>query len=213
MDRSDDKPLAMAGLDAELAEIARIRPVKQIQVSPEYAAFLENELDSDGYARSLVSACRDRVERPAAARPDATPARGSAPADAGHPAPVPPEYRRFLDEEISSREYAVALARYARLEEQFRSPSSRGRGDPDPLRFPAARILAWLGLVILYVVASLMSVVVVPYGVARGLELAPAAREWTVSLVGAVLLAVTVIAASSSTLRGWVQSPVFWEDR
>lgn len=217
MDRSDDKPLALAGLDAELAEITRIRPVRQIQVSPEYAAFLENELDSDGYARSLVSACRDRIEPSRAGRLDEPRGQGSVEAEEsahpGQPAPVPPEYRRFLDEEISSREYAVALARYAHLEERFRSPSRLGPEGP-ARRSPAARILSWLGLGILYVVASLVSVVVVPYGVAKGLEFVPAAGEWSVSLVGTVLLAVTVIAASSSTLRDWVQSsPVCWEDR
>lgn len=210
-DQDDQKWLDETELDAALLRLTRLQPVKRIKVSPEYAAFLENELDSDGYARSLVSAYRDRTKLPptviSGERPDgdAVPVEGFSSVSGLGIRPTTPEYRQFLNHEISSREYAIALATCARLEGQFQSPSQvPSRHHFEMQRSGKRGLLLWLG--ISYVMLPLLAILVVPLAIGSGLDLIPVARDWSGTAIGGLLLATTAIASRSTTLRGWVQA-------
>jgi hypothetical protein len=195
--------------------------VRKIAVSREYAEFLAGELDSDGYARSLVN----RPRRSSAAQAEDELLGLGRVDGCAWAGPVPrtsPEYQRFLHEEISSREYAVSIARYAKLEELFRSPSRLPSLPRGPRRSPLAGMIFAVvqeGLERLHVVFSLSgwliaTLAIVPVLTAAGLDLLPTAigSAWTISYVGGFLLALTVIAATSSILLGWARSFAGWLD-
>jgi len=210
----DNKPLNEWDLDSALFHVARLRPVKRIKVSPEYAAFLENELDSDAYARSLVSTCRTQIKSPAMTPDhlDAIPTE-SLPVGSFEVRPTTLEYRRFLNHEISSREYAIALATCARLEAHFCSPA---KAPSKPHRAMSwnkkRRLLLRHGVSLVTLPLLSILVILIPLGIKSGLDFVPMARDLSGSVIGALLLVITVIASWSSTLRGWVNSALAYSD-
>lgn len=210
--REDSKAAAGEGPESSGAE--RLNSVWQMQVSPEYEAFLADELDSDGYARALV---RHRLEDPARnqrgleghARALEEAIKDPTEPVIARTAITAPEYRRFLRAEISSRRYAESVARYAHLEELFTSPSRA------PSRSTSSRsgalALWFIGLVgsgtassmrLGFSIVGIAGVValLLPQLVTRFLGLAhiDAQGAWAVGFLGVSLLLVTLLAGASS---------------
>jgi hypothetical protein len=187
---------------------------RRIEPSPHFAQFLTGELDSSEYARLLMRP-RKTAGLKVQPKPLGPIAKAYADSVAGnartHPvvtsrtAQVSLEYIRFLREEISSSDYAEALTGYAKLEGLYRAPAARfsfpRRGIAealiDALRFVFA--LAGLAITILG-----LFLVLGPLGV----KLAASALQWawSISLVGAALLVLTVRNEASSVLFGVAHS-------
>lgn len=188
--------------------------MRRMEVSPDFAKFLAGELDSRGYARSLTRPRRNSglaVSAPhlgpiaRAAEEAATKNVRMTPTVTSGAARVSPEYLRFLHEEISSWEYAEAVADCARLEGIYRAPAAR-IGFPRPGFLEAAidvlRLICTVGGLAIFVPGLLL--VLGPLGV----KLASAAVQsaWTMSIVGAVMMVVTLFDSVFSPFRGVVQS-------
>jgi hypothetical protein len=191
------------------------RRVRRIEVSPSYAELMAGRIDSRGYARSLMRSKR-RPFRRRRRSPLAVAAAEAAreleselpPPPAGLPH-TSPEYRRFLDEEISSWDYAAAVARYAKLEGIYRSPTA-------DLRFPrpsfAERSLESLRTSFSLGGAFMLAIALLAIVATLG-ESAISSRAhgpWAMSAVGGVPLAVTVLAAAASLLLGRKHSIQRW---
>lgn len=185
------------------------RRSRRIEVSPDFAEFLAGELDSGGYARSLTRPRRSsgvtvKPRRPGpiarAAEEAAIQSERLGPTVTSGVARVSPEYLRFLHEEISSWEYAEAVTDCAKLEGAYRAPAARF-AFRQPGFFGTA---LWL-LRLLFVIGGLAIFFLALFYILAplGKDLASAATHsaWTMSLVGAVLVAVTILDAVSSRLR------------
>lgn len=195
----------------------RIRSVKHVQISPDYAAVLADQLDSDAYARKLVGRRsrpflrlwpgRSGVERASECQVQLS--AWSNPKRRGRTVRPAPEYLRFLGEEISSREYALSVARYARLEESYRAPSR-----PPSLavhRTGVLQVLRQVRLMIRFGLLPFVALTLPALLAVQSLDFTSVSRiPWAVSFVGFLTLGLTVAVARSPRLRGWVHATSFW---
>jgi hypothetical protein len=183
-----------------------------MEVSPDFAEFLAGELDSNGYARSLMrprrnSALTVRSPRrgPIAEAAEAAAARSvrMPPTVTSGTARVSPEYLRFLQEEISSWEYAEAVADCAKLEGTYRAPAAR-IGFPRPGFLEAAIDV----LRLLFAVGGLafLAFGLLPLLVPLGAKVVSTATQsaWTITFVGAMMVAITLFHSALAWFQGAV---------
>lgn len=191
----------------------RPRRSRRIEVSPDFAEFLAGKLDSLDYARSLMRPRRDTglIARPLRPGPIARAAEEAAvknvrttPTVTSGGARVSPEYLRFLHEEISSWEYAAAVADCAKLEGIYRAPAARfsfpKRGFPEAV-IDVLRYLFVLGGFAIVVPALIL--VLAPLVVK--LSSAVIQSAWTMSFVGVAMVLATLFSSALSPLRGPAQ--------
>jgi hypothetical protein len=113
---------------------------------------------------------------------------------------------RFLREEISSLEYAEAVTGCARLEGLYRAPAARFAFPPRPgladALLDALRLFCTVGGL------AIALLVLLPFLAPLGARLAASAMQWawTLSLVGAFLLAVTVRSEAASLILSTAHS-------
>lgn len=188
----------------------RRRRVRRIEASEGYVRLLKGELDSRGYAKTLVNSnriheCTVEPHRPgpialAAARAGELTDEES-PSPTVRPVLISPEYRRFIQREISSPEYAASVASCARLESEFRAPAVVFRLNRRGFLGSLFDLLRATFLVLGF---GLTALALVPLLVALGVGLTSAALSstWTLSVVGGLLLATTVLVAGSPLLLG-----------
>jgi hypothetical protein len=187
------------------------RRPRRIEVTAGYAALLAGDLDCEGYARSLVTSGRSkRIVMKSQRRGPIAQAAEEARLT-GAPlsrivrttTPVSPEYRRFLRAEITSAEYAAAIAEYAKLERAYRAPvapfSFRRPSFVESV-FDVLRLVFSMGGALM-IVAALVPVLVALGSRTIGLAMQSA---WTMSFIGGFLLTVTLLATFSSILLGWM---------
>lgn len=192
----------------------RRRRLRRIEPSPDFAQFLVGELDSHEYARLLMRP-RKTAGVMVKAKPQGPIARARQEAAAKSAPVIPtvwsgmarvsPEYFLFLREEISSSDYADAVTDCARLEGLYRAPAV---GSPSLRRGPGEVLQDALRLIFVVVGLAMTILGLLPIIAPLGAALAASVMHWawTMSIVGAVLLAVTVFNQVSPSLLSGAHS-------
>lgn len=212
MPLSDDSPFGPQGWRGGDFELRRLRRVKRVRVSSDYAALLADELNSKSYARRLIRSRADPVHarhgQDLICNRHGSRDSGWIAKQRGRTVKPSPEYLLLLEEEMSSREYALSVAMYAHLEELYRCPSrvpslSRRNGQVS-IRRGLARFRAGIPIALIVLALALL-----PAGTSYA---SLSAIPWIVSFVGVSALGLTAIAAKSSTLRRWIHATSYWSD-